>query len=66
VLANSPSYTAAHYQLFLAYTQLKQPEQAQAELVEFKRLDALEKDSTKDRMADEKLRIQQMLNQLPQ
>ena len=47
-------------------TRLKQPEQAQAELVEFKRLDALEKDSTKERMADEKIRIQQMLNQLPQ
>ena len=65
VLARSPAHTAAHYQLFLAYTRLKQTEQAQQELTEFKRLDALEKDSTKERAADEKLRIQQMLNQLP-
>jgi len=66
VVVRSPAHTAAHYQLFLAYTRLKQTEQAQQELTEFKRLDALEKDSTKERAADEKLRIQQMLNQLPQ
>ncbi len=65
VIAKSPSHTAAHYQLFLAYTRLKQADQAQTELAEFKRLDALEKDSTKERSTDEKLRIQQMLNQLP-
>ncbi len=65
VVAKSPSHTAAHYQLFLAYTRLKQTDQAQTELAEFKRLDALEKDSTKERSTDEKLRIQQMLNQLP-
>jgi tetratricopeptide (TPR) repeat protein len=65
VLARSPSHTSAHYQLFLVYSRLKQAGQAQAELAEFKRLDALEKESTRERSADEKLRIQQMLNQLP-
>jgi tetratricopeptide (TPR) repeat protein len=66
VVSRSPSHTAAQYQLFLAYSRLKQTEQAQAALMEFKRLDALEKESTKERMADEKIRIQQALSQLPQ
>ena len=64
VVSKSPSHTAAQYQLFLSYSRLKQTEQAQAALAEFKRLDALEKDSTKERIADERLRIQQTLNQL--
>jgi Flp pilus assembly protein TadD len=66
VVLKNPTHTSAHYQLFLAYTRLKQTEKAQAELAEFKRLDALEKESTKERTTDEKLRVQQMINKLPQ
>lgn len=66
VVTKSPSHTSAHYQLFLAYSRLKRTEQAKAALAEFKRLDALEKESVKERTMDEKLRIQQTLNQLPQ
>jgi DNA-binding SARP family transcriptional activator len=56
-----PAATQAHYQLFLAYTRLKQPEKAQAALAEFKRLEALEKQVQQERVIDERLRTQQML-----
>lgn len=65
VVSKSPSHVAARYQLFLAYTRLKRTDEAQAALAEFKRLDALEKESVKERTMDEKLRIQQTLNQVP-
>jgi hypothetical protein len=57
--------TQAHYQLFLAYSRLKQADKAQAELAEFKRLEALEKQVEKERIIDEKLRTQQMMGQTP-
>ncbi|MFN2517278.1 MAG: tetratricopeptide repeat protein, partial [Pyrinomonadaceae bacterium] len=66
VIAKHPAYTQAYYQLFLAYTRLKQPDKAQAALVEFKRLDALEKQTNQERIMDDKLRTQQMLGQSPQ
>src|SRR5262249_17495989 len=65
VIAKYPTLTQAHYQLFLAYSRLKQNEKAQAQLAEFKRLEALEKQVEKDRIVDEKLRTQQMLGQAP-
>lgn len=65
VIGLSPGHTQAHYQLFLAYTRLKQPEKAQNELAAFKRLDALEKQTNQERMMDDKLRTQQMLGQSP-
>jgi tetratricopeptide (TPR) repeat protein len=65
VVAAYPGYTQAYYQLFLAYGRLKQTEKAQAALAEFKRLDALEKQTTQERILDDKLRTQQMLGQQP-
>ncbi len=65
VIEKQPSHTQAHYQLFLAFSRLKQTDKAQAELVEFKRLEALEKRVKEERMLDEKLRTQQMLGQSP-
>ncbi|MGH9970352.1 MAG: tetratricopeptide repeat protein [Pyrinomonadaceae bacterium] len=61
-----PAHTQAHYQLFLAYSRLKQTEKAQIELAEFKRLEALEKQVKQERIQDDKLRTQQMLGQSPQ
>jgi rhomboid protease GluP len=61
VVAKNPAQTQAHYQLFLTYSRLKQTEKAQAELLEFKRLESLEKQATQDRILDEKLRIQQLV-----
>lgn len=66
VIEKNPAMAQAQYQLFLAYTRLKQPEQAQSALAEFKRLDLLEKQTTQERILDEKLRTQQMLGQQPQ
>ena len=66
VIEKYPALTQAHYQLFLAYTRLKQPEKAQTELAEFKRLEALEKQVQQERIVDEKLRTQQMLRQPPE
>ena len=60
-----PAHTQAHYQLFLAYSRLKQTEKAQIELAEFKRLEALERQVKQERIQDEKLRTQQMLGQSP-
>ena len=45
------------------YSRLKQPEKAQVELAEFKRLETLEKQVRQERILDEKLRTQQMLGQ---
>jgi tetratricopeptide (TPR) repeat protein len=53
----------AYYQLFLAYSRLKQADKANGALAEFKRLDALEKQSKSERMLDEKLRAAQLLNE---
>ena len=61
VIAKLPTLTQAHYQLYLAYSRLKQTEKAKAELVEFKRLETLEKQVEKERILDEQLRAQQML-----
>ena len=60
VVAKNPTHTAAHYQLFLMYSRLKQPEKAEAELKEFKRLDALEKQSMQERRQDEQLRVRRI------
>jgi len=60
-----PTLTQAHYQLFLAYSRLKQTDKAQTELAEFKAPWALEKQVEKERIVDEKLRTQQMLGQAP-
>ena len=65
VVSAYPAYTQAYYQLFLAYGRLKQADKAQAALAEFKRLDALEKQTTQERILDDKLRTQQMLGQQP-
>jgi len=65
VISKLPTLTQAHYQLFLAYTRLKQTDKAQAELAEFKRLEALEKQVERERNLDEKLRTQQILGQSP-
>jgi len=66
VISKLPTLTQAHYQLFLAYSRLKETEKAQAELAEFKRLEALGKQVERERIVDEKLRTQQMLGQSPQ
>ena len=66
VIAKNPTHTQAHYQLFLAYSRLKQTDKAQAQLAEFKRLEALEKQVKQERILDERLRTQQMLGQPPQ
>ena len=65
VIERDPGHTQAHYQLFLAYSRLKQPEKAQVELAEFKRLEELEKRVKEERIYDEKLRTQQVLGELP-
>jgi len=65
VIGKLPTLTQAHYQLFLAYSRLKRTEKAQAELTEFKRLEALEKQVERERILDEKLRTQQLLGQSP-
>src|SRR6266446_5513539 len=65
VIGRLPTLTQAHYQLFLAYSRLKQTDKAQAELAEFKRLEALEKQVERERILDEKLRTQQLLGQSP-
>ena len=56
-------HTQAYYQLFLAYSRLKITDKAQTALASFKRLEALERQSTEERLLDEKLRTQRMLNQ---
>ena len=61
VIERNPTHTQAHYQLFLAYSRLKQTDKAQTELEEFKRLEALEKQVKQERILDEKIRTQQML-----
>ena len=61
VIELHPAHTQAFYQLFLAHTRLKQTDEAQAALAEFKRLEALEKQSSAERIADDKLRTRQML-----
>ena len=66
VVTRHPAYTQAYYQLFLAYTRLKQTDKAQRALAEFKRLEALDKQSEQERIADDKLRTQRMLGQTPQ
>jgi tetratricopeptide (TPR) repeat protein len=66
VVNKLPTLTQAHYQLFLAYSRLKQADKAQIELAEFKRLEALEKQVEKERILDEKLRTQQLLGRTPQ
>jgi hypothetical protein len=65
VIGKLPTLTQAHYQLFLAYSRLKQADKAQLELAEFKRLEALEKQVEKERIIDEKLRTQQLMGQNP-
>ena len=66
LIAVSPAYTQAYYQLFLSYTRLKQPEKAQTALATFKRLDALERQTKQERILDDKVRTQQMLGLSPQ
>ena len=61
VISKLPTLTQAHYQLFLAYSRLKETEKARLELAEFKRLEALAKQVERERIVDEKLRTQQML-----
>jgi tetratricopeptide (TPR) repeat protein len=63
VIESNPANTQAYYQLFLAYSRLKQTDKAQVALAEFKRLDELEKQATQERILDEKVRVQQMLGQ---
>ncbi|HST23063.1 MAG TPA: tetratricopeptide repeat protein [Blastocatellia bacterium] len=63
VIEKYPAHTQSFYQLFLAYTRLKQTEKAQAALAEFKRLEAMEKQAQQERLLDDKLRTQQMLGQ---
>ncbi|MDQ3373987.1 MAG: tetratricopeptide repeat protein, partial [Acidobacteriota bacterium] len=63
VVAKDTLHTQAFYQLFLTYSRLKLTAKAQTALADFKRLGALEKQSTQDRLLDEKIRTQQMLNQ---
>src|SRR6266404_3071582 len=65
VISKLPTLTQAHYQLFLAYSRLKQTEKAQVELAEFKRLEGLEKQVERERIVDEKLRTQQLLGSSP-
>jgi predicted Zn-dependent protease len=66
VVAEDPAHTQAFYQLFLSYTRLKEKEKADAALAEFKRLEALEKQVTQERIMDERLRTQQILGSSPQ
>ena len=66
VVEENPAHTQAFYQLFLSYTRLKEKEKADAALAEFKRLEALEKQVTQERIMDERLRTQQILNNSPQ
>ena len=63
VIEKDKLHTQAFYQLFLAYSRLKQTDKAQAALSGFKRLEALEKQSTDEKILDEKLRTRQILNQ---
>jgi Tfp pilus assembly protein PilF len=63
VIAKYPTLTQAHYQLYLAYSRLKQVEKAQVKLAEFRRLEGLEKQVEKERITDEKLRTQQLVGQ---
>jgi len=63
VISLAPTHGQAHYQLFLTYSRLKETDKAQAELTEFKRLEALEKQVKQERNLDERLRTQQMLGQ---
>ena len=63
VIQRNPTHTQAHYQLFLVFSRMKQPEKAQSELAEFKRLETLEKQVKQERILDEKLRAQQMIGQ---
>ncbi|HEU4389504.1 MAG TPA: hypothetical protein VFV34_16995, partial [Blastocatellia bacterium] len=65
VIEAQPAHTQAFYQLFLAYSRLKQAENAQFALAEFKRLEALDKQSEQERIMDDRLRTQQMLGQRP-
>jgi tetratricopeptide (TPR) repeat protein len=53
----------AFYQLFLAYSRLKQTDRANEALAEFKRLDALEKQAQQERIFDERARAQKLLGQ---
>jgi tetratricopeptide (TPR) repeat protein len=65
VIEKNPTHTQAHYQLFLAYSRLKQAAPAAEQLAEFKRLQELEKQVTQERITDEKLRTLRMTSQLP-
>jgi tetratricopeptide (TPR) repeat protein len=66
VIHLAPTHAQAHYQLFLTYSRLKHTDKAQAELAEFKRLEALEKQVKQERNLDDRLRTQQMLGQTQQ
>lgn len=61
VLALQPTHTQSYYQLFIAYSRLKDRTKAQTALSEFKRLEALEKQVREERNRDENARTQQML-----
>lgn len=50
-----------HYQLFIAYSRMKQTDKAKVALDEFKRLDELEKQALKDRVLDERRRSERLL-----
>jgi len=62
VINKDKLHTQAYYQLFLAYSRLKLTDKAQQALGDFKRLEALEKQATEEKILDEKLRTQQILN----
>ena len=62
VVARDKANTQAHYQLFLAYSRLKELDKAQVELSEFKRLQTMDKQAKEERMQDEKLRTQEILD----
>jgi Tfp pilus assembly protein PilF len=53
----------AFYQIFLAYSRLKQTDKANEALAEFKRLDALERQAQQERIFDERIRAQKLLEQ---
>ena len=52
----SPDHTQAQYQLFLCYSRIRQPAQAEVALAEFKKLEELEKEMTRDQVNLERAR----------
>ena len=63
VIAVNKFNPQVYYQLFLAYSRLKQTDKANEALAEFKRLDALEKQAQQERIFDERARANKLLGQ---